>query len=207
MLPADARRRHRRPEWYGWYCECDWIRRHSRRAGRDRPTGLAFLTGKLFANLFVDPRGPTDRSHAGGYKYSAHVRQIATGDRVNSESEEDEAFFSIVVSRRCGPINVSELSMLIMHLLSLCWDPRMPFPDPTDRVAVTTLYSWTYTWLASRNDGGTSETSVNVGNHLTVLRTDAEQESLEPLQDKDSTLQTTAPFARSLPSASEMGTQ
>ncbi|KAJ3571357.1 hypothetical protein NPX13_g5407 [Xylaria arbuscula] len=144
-------------------------------------TGVVLLTGKLFADLFVESGGPTDRLHVGGYKHLAHVRQITTDGAANAGSDE-EAHVSNVISRRCGPMEASKPSTIIVHLLSLCWDPDMPFPKPTDRVAVTTLYSWTYTCLASSNKSSTADMLADIN----ILRTDQAQEHRLPnVQDED----------------------
>lgn len=136
------------------------------------PTELIMVPGKLFNGLFVAPDGPRDKLDVACYQHMAHVRQVATDGMVNAGVDSDEAIFSAVVSRRTGLIDVDTPSTMIAHLISLSWDDEMPFPKDEDRVAMVSLHSWTYTCLPSKNKANTSDMLSNLGDHLTVLRTD-----------------------------------
>ncbi|VUC34940.1 unnamed protein product [Clonostachys rosea] len=136
------------------------------------PTELIIIPGELFNNLFVAPGGPRDRLDVACYKHMAHVRQVATDGMANSGTDSDEATFSVVVSRRTGPIDADTPSMMIAHLVSLSWDDEMPFPKDEDRVAVVSLHRWTYTCLPSKNKASTFDMLPNLGSQLTVIRTD-----------------------------------
>ena len=135
-------------------------------------TEIILVDGQLFSDLFTEPVGRKDRLNVAEYKYMAHVKQIATDGMVNAGAIADEALFSVVVCRRSGPIGADKPSMMIVHLVSLCWDITMPFPKLGDRVALTSLYSWTYTCLASKTAASTFDLLTNLGDHLNVLRTD-----------------------------------
>ncbi|QUC21316.1 uncharacterized protein UV8b_05559 [Ustilaginoidea virens] len=141
------------------------------------PTEVILLPGQLFSSLFVDPGTDKTKLNTAGYKYMAHVRQVATDGMAQAGSETDEAMFSVVVSRRTGPIDAEHSSMMIAHLVSLDWDGgdgkesqvRLPIPNDA-RVAMTSLYSWTYTCLPSLNQSSPLDLLTNLGEHLTVLR-------------------------------------
>lgn len=140
-----------------------------------KSTEIVLLPGKLFTDLFIGPGGPRDMLNVDEYKHMAHVRKAATDSMAGAGSEVDDALFSVVVSRRTGPIEADTPSMMTAHLLSLSWDTKMSFPEAQDRVAVTSLYSWTYTCRPSSNTRNTLERSAmltTLGQHLTVLRTD-----------------------------------
>ncbi|CAG9999902.1 unnamed protein product [Clonostachys byssicola] len=136
------------------------------------PTELIMVPGKLFNGLFVAPDGPRDKLDVACYKHMAHVRQVATDGMVNAGADSNEAIFSVVVSRRTGPIDADTSSVMIAHLVSLSWDDEMPVPKDEDRVAMVSLHSWTYTCLASKTKAKTSNMLATLGDHLTVLRTD-----------------------------------
>ncbi|KAH6991849.1 hypothetical protein EDB82DRAFT_553720 [Fusarium venenatum] len=149
----------------------------------DEPTEIILLSGSLFTDLFVDPEGPTEIINVSSYKYMAHVRKIATDGMANAGADSDEALFSCVVSPRTGPIDADESSMMIAHLVSLKWDKDMRYPKSSDLVAMTSLYSWTYTCLSSKNVASTRDLLTNLGQHLSVLRTGKGDE--DPASGKD----------------------
>ncbi|KAI5461248.1 hypothetical protein BGZ63DRAFT_357289 [Mariannaea sp. PMI_226] len=143
-------------------------------------TEVIILPGSLFTDLFVDAEGPADKLNVSGYNFMAHARNIATDGMPNAGAESDEAICSVVISRRTGPIVAEEPSMMIAHLVSLSWDQDMPVPNNSDLVAMTSLYSWTYTCLASKNMASTRHSLTNLGEHLTVLRTGNEADEHPP---------------------------
>ncbi|CAI6100448.1 unnamed protein product [Clonostachys chloroleuca] len=136
------------------------------------PTELIMVPGKLFNGLFAAPDGPRDKLDLACYKHMAHVRQVATDGMVNAGADSDEAIFSVVVSRRTGPYDADTPSTMIAHLVPLSWDDEMLLPKDEDHVAMVSLHSWTYTCLPSKNKANTPDMLANLGDHLTVLRTD-----------------------------------
>ncbi|PNP40266.1 hypothetical protein TGAMA5MH_07795 [Trichoderma gamsii] len=124
------------------------------------PTDVVVLPGKLFTALFTEPGGDGSKLNVASYKHMAHVRHIATDGMANAGSKDDDALFSIVISRRTGLIDSNLPTPLVVHLLSLVFDEKMPVPTANDRVAMTSLHSWTYTCLPSKN-----------GAELNILRT------------------------------------
>lgn len=135
------------------------------------PTDVVVLPGQLFTALFTEPGGDGTKLNVASYKHMAHVRHIATDGMANAGSKDDDALFSIVISRRTGLINSDVPTLLVVHLLSLVFDKEMPVPAVNDRVAMTSLHSWTYTCLPSKNVAGTLELLTNLGKDLNVLRT------------------------------------
>jgi hypothetical protein len=136
-----------------------------------KPTDVVVLPGQLFTALFTEPGGDESRLNVASYKHMAHVRHIVTDGMANAGSKDDDALFSIVISRRTGLIDSDLPTPLVVHLLSLVFDEKMPVPTVNDRVAMTSLYSWTYTCLPSKNVAGTFDVLTNLGQGLNVLRT------------------------------------
>lgn len=134
-------------------------------------TDVVVLPGQLFKALFTEPGGDASKLNVASYKHMAHVRHIATDGMANAGSKDGDALFSIVISRRTGPIDSDLPTLMAVHLLSLVFDENMPFPTANDRVAMTSLHSWTYTCLPSKNVAGTSDLLTNLGQNLNILRT------------------------------------
>ncbi|EHK50940.1 hypothetical protein TRIATDRAFT_210758 [Trichoderma atroviride IMI 206040] len=135
------------------------------------PTDVVVMPGQLFTALFTEPGGDGSRLNVASYKHMAHVRHIGTDGMANAGSKDDDALFSIVISRRTGLIDSDLPTPLVVHLLSLVFDEKMPVPTVNDRVAMTSLHSWTYTCLPSQNIAGKFELLTNLGQDLNVLRT------------------------------------
>lgn len=132
------------------------------------PTDVVVLSGHLFTGLFTESRG--GKINVSSYKHLAHVRHIATDGMANAGSKDDDALFSVLISRRTGLIDSKLPTLMIVHLLSLVFDENMPLPTAKDRVAMTSLHSWTYTCLPSKNVASTSQLLTNLGSKLNVLR-------------------------------------
>lgn len=135
------------------------------------PTDVVVLPGQLFTALFTEPGGDDSKLNVASYKHMAHVRHIGTDDMANVGSKDDDALSSVVISRRTGLIDSDLPTPLVVHLLSLVFDEKMPVPTVNDRVAMTSLHSWTYTCLPSQNVAGKFELLTNLGQDLNVLRT------------------------------------
>ncbi|KAK1238134.1 hypothetical protein MKX08_002713 [Trichoderma sp. CBMAI-0020] len=150
-------------------------------------TDVVVLPGHLFTALFTEPGGDGRRLDVTSYQHMAHVRHIATDGMANANSKDDDALVSIVISRRTGLIESDLPTPLVVHLLSLVFDEKMPVPTVNDRVAMTSLHSWTYTCLPSKNEAGTFELLTNLGKDLNILRTgdNAKLEKLEPFVSSD----------------------
>ncbi|KFA54614.1 hypothetical protein S40293_02194 [Stachybotrys chartarum IBT 40293] len=167
---------------------------HPTKDARDasESTNVVLLQKDLFIRLFSDPGSPPTPGqlsgypsgeqvtsdvelNVAGYKYFAHVRQVATDGMAQAGAEADGAMFSVVISRRTGPIDSDVPVSMAVHLLSLDWDTeaiKLPLPGSDDtRVAVTSLHSWTYTCLPSKNAANSLARLTNLGEKLTVLRT------------------------------------
>lgn len=167
---------------------------HPTKDARDasESTDVVLLRKDLFMRLFSDPGSPPPAAqmsgHPGGeqvtggselniagYKYFAHVRQFATDSMTQAGAEADDAMFSVVVSGRAGPIDSDVPVTMAVHLLSLDWDTeaiKLPLPGSDDiRVAVTSLHSWTYTCLPSKNSANSLARLTNLEEKPTVLRT------------------------------------
>ncbi|KAH7186286.1 uncharacterized protein B0J16DRAFT_343441 [Fusarium flagelliforme] len=130
-------------------------------------TTLIFPSARLFNGLFAaydddmkqqpTPKGGPDISR---HRFLAHMMRINTEGMANADKSEEETKreFSVIVANRTGPLDGDAASPMIVHLVSLQnLESLKPFPLPetvtgTDplqlvRVALVSLYSWTYTCL------------------------------------------------------------
>ncbi|KAK7413167.1 hypothetical protein QQX98_007946 [Neonectria punicea] len=82
------------------------------------------------------------------FKYFAHVRHVKTAG-MTASAQYKEGLFSVIMSHRAGPLSTDQQSPAVAHLVSLeGWkDMAFPLPSTAQRVAVSSLYSWTYTAL------------------------------------------------------------
>lgn len=128
---------------------------------QSRTTDVIFIKKKLFNELVTaygedgkpvdqkcDKDGKPMKQYAdvSRYKYLAHARQVSTIGMV-IDNPDHEAFFSVVISHRVGPLNLKIPTPVVVHLLSIEGVGKMEFPITTDFVALSSLYSWTYTCL------------------------------------------------------------
>lgn len=114
-----------------------------------------FLTTELFTALFnmYDENGqlsspPPHTAFVDRYRELAHVRNVSTVHMADAGTE-DVGQFSVVLSHRTGPLNVSVPTDIIVHLVSLEGVQKIALPiDPKfSRVGLASLYSWSYKCL------------------------------------------------------------
>ncbi|KAK0615571.1 hypothetical protein B0T17DRAFT_497463 [Bombardia bombarda] len=106
-------------------------------------TSVIPLGAELFKHLFTDGAGNGDISR---YRFMSHVREVAT-DGMVSDGDEDAGMYSIVLSHRLGPLEVTAPTPVMVHLVSLEGLESIKADDIKKRVLVTSLYSWSYTSL------------------------------------------------------------
>ncbi|KAK6509002.1 hypothetical protein TWF481_003768 [Arthrobotrys musiformis] len=109
---------------------------------------IIFVPSTLYSCFFstYDANGvrqgtPSDVSR---YQYLSHVRDINTQGMADSGIE-DVGIFSVVVSHRSGPLNITQPSPTVVHLVSIENVEAMTYNASLHRVAMCSLYSWTYT--------------------------------------------------------------
>ncbi|RSM02303.1 hypothetical protein CDV31_010952 [Fusarium ambrosium] len=88
------------------------------------------------------------------FKYFAHVRHVKTAGMTASAQYKD-GLFSVMLSHRAGPLSADQKMPAVVHLVSLeGWNKvKFPLPSSAQYVAISSLYSWTYTALPT---GGVS---------------------------------------------------
>jgi hypothetical protein len=104
------------------------------------------------------------------YKYLAHVRQVRT-DGMAASAKYDKGLFSVVLSHRLGPLDMERQSPAVAHLVSIEGWESMSLLDPgkVKYVALTSLYSWSYTAMPT-NGFELDAVFANVGRNVDVLR-------------------------------------
>ncbi|KAF5532071.1 hypothetical protein FNAPI_13036 [Fusarium napiforme] len=127
-------------------------------------TALIFPTAALFNGLFAayneknEPVGsPTGAPDLSRHRFLAHMMRMNTEGMANADEDEHETIreFSTVLANRVGPQISDKASPMIAHLVSLeNVESLKPFPlsptkvgDDPVRVALISLYSWSYTCL------------------------------------------------------------
>lgn len=135
-------------------------------------TAAVFLKPKLFQQLITtyeqkkepiedgkqlvwpSPKEGQAAADISRFKYFAHVRHVKTAG-MTASAQYKEGLFSVIMSHRAGPLEADQKVPAVVHLVSLeGWkDMAFPLPPTAQRVAVSSLYSWTYTALPT---GGTS---------------------------------------------------
>lgn len=120
----------------------------------DAKTSVVLLPSTLFSELVTAYTDQGARpatqvtADVARYKYLAHVRDINT-DGMADAGVEPNGVFGIVVSHRTGPLTAKVATPVFAHLVSLegIEHMSMPLPASASRVAMVTLYSWTFTTL------------------------------------------------------------
>ncbi|KAK3939532.1 hypothetical protein QBC46DRAFT_450354 [Diplogelasinospora grovesii] len=103
------------------------------------------------ARVPIKPGGLPDLSR---YKWLAHVRNVNTKNVAGAGSD-DNGLFSVVLAHRSGPLDLKTARPVICHLVTLegfevpsDQTPHITLPlDSSKRVALVSLYSWTYMCL------------------------------------------------------------
>lgn len=119
-------------------------------------TDVIFLQNKLFNSLVTTYDGdgkPVDGqkfADVSRYKFLAHARQVSTKGMV-IDNADHEAFFSVVISHRVGPLDLTQPTPVVVHLVSIEGVGKMTLPITTEFVALSSLYSWTYTCLPAHS--------------------------------------------------------
>ena len=101
------------------------------------------------------------------HKYLAHVRNINTTGMPDA-GVEDDGLFSIVISHRTGPYDLTQPKLQIAQLVSIEFmDSTLSMTgfgaDSTSRVGQVSLFSWVYTALPP-NPVNFVDSMINLGN-------------------------------------------
>lgn len=153
-----------------------------------KKTAALFLKPKLFQQLVTTyeqretttyegkklvlsaPKEGQTAADISRFKYFAHVRHVKTAGMTTSARYKD-GLFSVIMSHRAGPLSADQKMPAMVHLVSLeGWkDMVFPLSSAAQYVAISSLYSWTYTVLPT---GGISLEAEfeNLKNDLRLLR-------------------------------------
>ncbi|KAJ8130867.1 hypothetical protein O1611_g2760 [Lasiodiplodia mahajangana] len=116
-------------------------------------TEFILMTPEVFNNYFSLPPinavpVPQSKPDVTAFKYLAHSR-IVNKEGMAGFSTEYDSTSSVIVAPRTGPLNITSPTQIFVHLVSLDRiDTIAPWPVPDEgRVALCSLYSWTYQCL------------------------------------------------------------
>ena len=142
---------------------------------KETKADFIFVPKALFGALFKNYQGNQQTEYdVSGYQWLAHMRHINTTGMANSGIDGEKGSFGVVVSHRTGPLDVSEPTDLVVHLVSIEKTPHLTYPVAQDRVALCSLDSWTYTCLPP-NSFNVYDGFRHLGKNLKVLRIDSAQ--------------------------------
>ncbi|THC90020.1 hypothetical protein EYZ11_010522 [Aspergillus tanneri] len=116
---------------------------------KDLEADFIFVPKNIFDVLFKDDEKEETQTlcDVSRYQWLAHTRNINTIGMANSGIDGEEGVFSVVISQRAGPLDITEPTDLVVHLVSIEHVSGMPYPAPKDRVTLCSLESWSYTCL------------------------------------------------------------
>lgn len=121
---------------------------------RDATTNadFVFVQSALFNELVKDyaiPEGTTQlKCNVSRYKWLAHVRNINTTGMANSGIDDEVGVFSIIVSHRVGPLDITQATPVVVHLVSIEDVEKMTYPVAAGSlVGLCSLHSWSYNCL------------------------------------------------------------
>ncbi|KAF8441173.1 hypothetical protein BGX38DRAFT_1144418 [Terfezia claveryi] len=136
---------------------------------------VVFLEKDLFNNLVAkydkDGRivngGGSDAPDVSRYRFLAHLRHINTEGMAYADEvdigEDSDRNFGIIVGHRTGPLTTQNPVQVAVHLVSIEGVERMkPYPVEQGRVALISLYSWTYMCLPA-NSANVADMFENLG--------------------------------------------
>ncbi|KAL1592602.1 hypothetical protein SLS60_011018 [Paraconiothyrium brasiliense] len=110
-----------------------------------------FVKPSLFTELFRDnnnPESSQQRPDLSRYGYLSHIRRVNTTGMADADVD-GEAFYSLIVSHRVGPLDQKDPSPVLVHLVSLegVENLTLPLDTGTQYVAMASLHSWSYNCL------------------------------------------------------------
>lgn len=158
-------------------------------------TDVIFLKSELFTSLvttYNDDGEPVKNQtvpDVSRYKYLSHVRNVNTTGM--AEACLTDGLFSIVVSHRVGPLAITQPTPVVVHLISIEGVENMTLPLSAENqfVALSSLYSWTYTCLPP-SSLNVLEMFRGLGSTLDVLR--APKSIIQGLQSRGAEAQRVA---------------
>ncbi|KAH6611485.1 hypothetical protein Trco_001505 [Trichoderma cornu-damae] len=119
----------------------------------------------------VSPRKEQTTADTSRFRHFAHVRHVKTGGMAASALY-TEGLFSVILSHRVGPLSKDHKTPTVAHLVSLeGWDDMtLPISSSVRFVAISSLYSWTYTTIPTSGYTSLEEEIRRLEDNIDVLR-------------------------------------
>ena len=144
--------------------------------GADAKTDLIFVPSSLFNALFTqyDSQGQATSSQKNGWvhhhRFLAHLRHIhLDGTATAATTDDEDHTYSVVVGHRMGPLDITQPTTVVAHLVNIEGVEAMSWPATQGYVAMSSLYSWSYTCLPP-NSLNVADAFAQLGTSLCVLR-------------------------------------
>ncbi|KAK4171647.1 hypothetical protein QBC36DRAFT_249202 [Triangularia setosa] len=156
--------------------------------GAEAKTDLIFLQSTLFNPLFThyDAQGKGFPGQKNGWvhphRFLAHVRDIHLHGTATAAKTDDETHaYSVVVCHRTGPLDITQPTTVVAHLVNIEGIEAMDWPVAQRYVAISSLYSWDYTCLPP-NSFSVSDAFGQLGTSINSLRRRLTQDDVDTLQ-------------------------
>ncbi|KAJ4294661.1 hypothetical protein N0V88_004890 [Collariella sp. IMI 366227] len=158
--------------------------------GANAKTDLIFVPSALFNALFMqyDTQGQVTPGQTNAWvhhhRFLAHLRHIhLDGAPTAAMTEDEDHTYSVVVGHRTGPLDITQPTTVVAHLVNIEGVEAMSWPATKGYVALSSLYSWDYTCLPP-NSLGVADTFAQLGTSLSVLRPGLTDSDLQILDQK-----------------------
>ncbi|KAH8702268.1 hypothetical protein BGW36DRAFT_424549 [Talaromyces proteolyticus] len=129
------------------------------------------LIRELFRDHTLKSDVVQDKCSVSAFKFLAHVRNINTMGMANSGIDDEFGTFSIVVSPRTGPLDITQPTSVVVHLVNLEGVDQLSWNLQESRVSLCSLDSWSYTCLPP-DSFNVYAALENIGHTWDLLRPD-----------------------------------
>jgi len=156
--------------------------------GADTKADFILVQSRLFNALFAKygSDGQPDLNQTTGWvqphRFLAHLRHIhLDGTAAAATTDDDDHAYSVVIGNRIGPLDITQPTTVVAHLVNIEGVEAMSLPvKSADFVAMTSLYSWSYTCLPpkSLDIGDAFEQLGDSREFLRPVLTEADQTAL-----------------------------
>ncbi len=156
--------------------------------GADAKTDLIFVPSVLFNPIFTqyDGQGQPKPGQKNGWvhhhRFLSHLRHIhLDGTATAATTDDEDHTYSVVVGHRTGPLDITQPTTVVAHLVNIEGVEGMGWPVTQSYVAMSSLYSWDYTCLPPKSLN-VADAFAQLGTSLNVLRPGLTQDDVKALQ-------------------------
>lgn len=156
--------------------------------GAAAKTDLIFVPSSLFNAVFTqyDAQGQPTQGQTHGWvhhhRFLSHLRHIhLDGTATAAATDDEDHAYSVVVSHRTGPLDITQPTTVVAHLVNIEGVESLSWPVTQGYVAMSSLYSWDYSCLPPKSLN-VADAFAQLGTSLNVLRPGLTQDDEAALQ-------------------------